>query len=99
MLWQRERNRKTLISSFWGVEIHRRLENDKHQDFFYGQTNKNESFYYKHHCCWGFALSLSLCIIIGELEEGWEKIELAFMAQFNPYSNELSLEFHEFITP
>ena len=40
-----------------------------------------------------------LCIIIGELEEGWEKIELAFMAQFNPYSNELSLEFHEFITP
>ena len=42
---------------------------------------------------------LSLCIIIGELEEGWEKIELAFMAQFNPYSNELSLEFHEFITP
>lgn len=95
MLWQRERNRKTLISSFWGVEIHRRLENDKHQDFFYGQTNKNESFYYKHHCCWGFAL----CIIIGELEEGWEKIELAFMAQFNPYSNELSLEFHEFITP
>ena len=72
MLWQRERNRKTLISSFWGVEIHRRLENDKHQDFFYGQTNKNESFYYKHHCCWGFAL-YSLCIIIGELEEGWEK--------------------------
>ena len=76
MLWQRERNRKTLISSFWGVEIHRRLENDKHQDFFYGQTNKNESFYYKHHCCWGFALSL--CIIIGELEEGWEKNRTCF---------------------